>query len=755
MLRAVALARTCAAVTRAQPGVGSVHALLRANISFVPGKKFKLSDSVVKSPAKKRESSLFSNINLRPDDAAATSADGSTQGETNPRQGPEITSAAIASSGMQTRKRVKGASLLPQTPSYGVKLPSEAQNQEQERDFDLESEEEAAMVEAWLRAQEEMRQASEKRVKEQALAKLAEAQDNDPLIPDEKLASRLEDINEEIDLIKLESIEKKFDEITESRAKRILGYAAALEARDKLLIEKGKDAVDEKFLPMETDYEIDIDEEAELTEGEMKEIENVIDAGNEGDPDLDMLRLLIANAKSEADAGDNENTQTTALARTGNSSLATSNQQERVPTFVDKLLLHKPEGEEDQEFSDSDVEFEYRFQKAKAEMNPEDFQRDIQILRERVAISEEADKEDLEDIFGDASPVKMARGSANSDEDVPPPNRIELPLEPTPDQDPIPEIDVSEPVPPQTVLFGDIPFPTKLPEQPYSLRVCIIGTPNAGKSEFVNNITRAKVTAVSPKRNTTRRQTLGIFTEGNTQITLYDTPGINEIYTAKQYQRELSTAAWDAVGDADFVFVIVDAAKHLGGPELFLIAKCKQVVEENPNVRLVLVLNKVDLVEPKYKLLNLLSRLELLAPWTDCFMVSASTGDGMADVENYMFMNAVPRDWEHAADVPTDRTEVEQASEIIRGCVYRRLHKEIPYAVAQETIEWSVLRDGSLRLDQRLLVEKESHRKIIAGKALRQITKAAQMELAKAFNRKVHLYLRVQQRDKIDPRFRT
>jgi GTP-binding protein Era len=259
-------------------------------------------------------------------------------------------------------------------------------------------------------------------------------------------------------------------------------------------------------------------------------------------------------------------------------------------------------------------------------------------------------------------------------------------------------------------------------------------------------MTRLKVTAVSPKRNTTRRQTIGVATEANTQVTLFDTPGINEIHEAKRYQRDLATAAWDAVADADLALVVMDAAKHMAGPELFLLHKCKQVAEMNPNMKWALVLNKVDLVEPKDSLITYLNRTLALMPFDDCFMISAVTGDGVADIENYLFNTAVPREWEHDSETRTDVSDIEHATEIIREVIYNRMNKEIPYAVQQQNVGWELLRNGDIRIDQRVIVRRQAHKEILVGmngKTLRSITQTAAMNLENAFARKVHLYLRV------------
>jgi GTP-binding protein Era len=342
------------------------------------------------------------------------------------------------------------------------------------------------------------------------------------------------------------------------------------------------------------------------------------------------------------------------------------------------------------------------------------------------------------------------RGLSMRESPIDTPDRVELPTRPLPPPHQLPPPPLTPAMaaarPKYNVLMGDVPFPEELPGQPYALRVCVLGTPNSGKSVLVNNITRAHITAVSQKRNTTRRAILGVLTEANTQVTLYDTPGINEIKEAKQYQRELATEAWDAVADADMALVVIDAAKRLSGPELFMLHKVNELSQANPALRLILVLNKVDLVDPKGKLLDLLQRISPLAPFTDCFMISALTGDGVADVENYLFNNAVAREWEHDSEATTDLTEQEVAMELVREVLFQRLNQEIPYAVEQEVAEWQVLRNGSLRVDFKLTVRRQAHRVVLLGTdhaTLNGMIQQAEFKLRNQFKRPVHVYFRI------------
>jgi GTP-binding protein Era len=114
------------------------------------------------------------------------------------------------------------------------------------------------------------------------------------------------------------------------------------------------------------------------------------------------------------------------------------------------------------------------------------------------------------------------------------------------------------------------------PPNPHAANVVILGTPNAGKSTLVNRLVGQKISAVSHKRNTTRTSVLGVATKDNRQLVLFDTPGVLPKLMSNKYQKELSTAAWDAAQGADVAIVIVDAVKRLTQAEFELFEKVRQ-----------------------------------------------------------------------------------------------------------------------------------------------------------------------------------
>jgi len=293
------------------------------------------------------------------------------------------------------------------------------------------------------------------------------------------------------------------------------------------------------------------------------------------------------------------------------------------------------------------------------------------------------------------------------------------------------------------VVYGDIAFEwVDQPENPRSLNVVIMGTPNAGKSYLVNQLVKDKITAVSQKRNTTREEILGVATSGNTQLVIYDTPGINQPAVARNELGELSVAAWARMKTADLGLVLVDSVKKIGPAEMHLFSRIKKLLEQAPNIKLVLVLNKVDLCKPKHRLLYLAKNLWEMVPYERCFMISAKSGDGVDDLENWLLEQAVPREWEFGANVSSDQSALDRVEEVIREKIYRNLHREIPYHVTQQNMGWTEIKNGSLRIDQGLIVHTSSHQKILTN-YLTTLGIAAKPDIEKILSKTVHLFFHV------------
>ena len=274
--------------------------------------------------------------------------------------------------------------------------------------------------------------------------------------------------------------------------------------------------------------------------------------------------------------------------------------------------------------------------------------------------------------------------------------------------------------------------------------VAVLGAPNAGKSTLVNALVGQKVAIVSPKAQTTRARLMGIAIEGDAQILLVDTPGI--FTPNRRLDRAMVKAAWEGAEDADRVLLVVDAAAK-GGTRLEQVI---EGVEARPEPK-ILVLNKVD-IAAKDDLLVLAARLaERLKP-ERIFMVSATTGDGIADVKNHLASAMPEGPWHFPEDQLTDATDRMVANELTREQLYLQLHAEVPYAAAVETEKWEDRKDGSTVIHQQVFIERDSQKAIVVGKGgarLKSIGQAAREAIAEHLGRKVHLFLHV----KVNPRW--
>lgn len=269
--------------------------------------------------------------------------------------------------------------------------------------------------------------------------------------------------------------------------------------------------------------------------------------------------------------------------------------------------------------------------------------------------------------------------------------------------------------------------------------VAVVGVTNAGKSTLVNALVGTKVSIVSPKVQTTRFRVLGIAIHGESQMILVDTPGIFQ--PKRRLDRAMVAAAWDGAKDAELICLLLDAHKGYDEDTQAIVARLKQAQR-----RAILVLNKVDLVRNKERLLALVSEITAEGIFDDTFMVSALSGNGLAELQQTLLRQLPEGPWMFPEDQVSDLPQRLLAAEITREKAFNMLHAELPYALMVESERWLEQDDGSARIDQVIYVQRESQKGIVVGKGgrtIRAIGTSARMELESLLERPIHLFLHV------------
>jgi GTPase len=272
--------------------------------------------------------------------------------------------------------------------------------------------------------------------------------------------------------------------------------------------------------------------------------------------------------------------------------------------------------------------------------------------------------------------------------------------------------------------------------------VALIGVPNAGKSTLLNRLVGRKLAIVTPKSQTTRTRLLGIAIEGSAQIIYVDTPGI--FAPRRRLDRAMVAAAWSGAEDADETVLLVDAARGIG-PDV------RRVLDRlaNRRRRSILALNKIDLVR-RDRLLALAAELAKAGDFDPVFMISGLSGDGVEDLKGHLAAAVPPGPWLFPEDQLSDAPERLLAAEVTREQVFLQLHDELPYASTVETESWEDRRDGSVRIEQVIYVERPSQRAIVLGERgqrIKSIGARARAELERILERRVHLFLFVKVRE--------
>ncbi|KAG8086450.1 hypothetical protein GUJ93_ZPchr0010g10130 [Zizania palustris] len=275
-------------------------------------------------------------------------------------------------------------------------------------------------------------------------------------------------------------------------------------------------------------------------------------------------------------------------------------------------------------------------------------------------------------------------------------------------------------------------IPNKLQKEHY---VAVLGKPNVGKSTLINQIVGQKLSIVTDKPQTTRHRILGICSEPEYQIILYDTPGV-----IKKEMHKLDTMMMknvrSAVGSADCVLVVVDACKM---PE-----KIDEMLQEgvgNKDHPVLLVLNKKDLIKPG----EIAKKLEWYQKFTnadDVIPISAKFGHGVDDIKEWILSKIPLGPAYYPKDIASEHPERFFVGEIVREKIFLQYRQEIPYACQVNVVSYKSRPTAKDFIQVEILVEKESQRSIILGKdgrAIKMLATASRLDIEDFLQKKAYL----------------
>ncbi len=295
------------------------------------------------------------------------------------------------------------------------------------------------------------------------------------------------------------------------------------------------------------------------------------------------------------------------------------------------------------------------------------------------------------------------------------------------------------------------------PTNPRAGFAAIIGAPNAGKSTLTNRLVGAKVSIVTQKVQTTRFPVRGVAMHGDAQIVLVDTPGIFQ--PRRKLDRAMVRAAWGGADDAEVIVHLVDSVAELAAPtpegrpaDRKAAIDVESIVDglKASGKQAILALNKIDGMR-RDTLLALSQRLFETGVYSEVFMISAADGQGVDDLKTRLAALMPEGPWLYPADQTADLPARLLAAEITREKLYLRVHEELPYSAAVETTKFEERKDGGVRIEQTIYVERESQRPIILGKngqTVKWIGQKSREELIELLDRPVHLFLHVVVDDK-------
>ncbi|PCH59351.1 MAG: GTPase Era [SAR86 cluster bacterium] len=267
--------------------------------------------------------------------------------------------------------------------------------------------------------------------------------------------------------------------------------------------------------------------------------------------------------------------------------------------------------------------------------------------------------------------------------------------------------------------------------------VAIIGRPNVGKSTLLNHLLKQKISITSRKPQTTRHRITGIATSATSQCVFVDTPGLHSAYGKKALNRIMNETVIAVIKDVDVIVFLVERLKWTDEDDLVINAL------QNTSKPVILLINKIDLVKEKRKLLPHLQTLASKFDFAEIVPVSALGGHNIDSIESLVAKYLPIGPFLYPEDQLTDRSSRFLASELIREKVTRQLGDELPYEITVE-IEKFTQQGKTLHIHGLILVEKQGQKQIVIGKdgeRLKSIGSAARIDMERAFDNPVMLNL--------------
>ncbi len=279
--------------------------------------------------------------------------------------------------------------------------------------------------------------------------------------------------------------------------------------------------------------------------------------------------------------------------------------------------------------------------------------------------------------------------------------------------------------------------------------VSILGRPNAGKSTLLNALLGTKVAIVAPRPQTTRNAIQGVLTLPAAQVVFVDTPGIHKS-TTKLNKRMMDSVRASAA--ADVVLFLVDATARPSDEDADALDLVKKL-----DAPVIAVLNKVDKISPKQKVLEVITRYQELHDFATFVPISALTGDGLDTLKQEIISRLPLGPAMYPKDYLTDQPERFLAAEMIREQVLKLTREEVPHAVAV-MIEKFEDTPKLVRISATIYVERQGQKTIVigaGGSMLKRVGTEARKQIEEMLGKKVFLetFVKVQPNWREDPEF--